>query len=272
MIKMKKRRITRVALFLFAMMVVQSTPANGQCRIKNMAFVSGEQIHYDLYFNYGIINARAGRGSLSVEDANYRGANAYKLVMMLNTSGLADNFYTVQDTMTSYVDKDLRPLLFTKEALEGKDYTVERQTYSYQGNDVSIRTIRHRNGEEKFDEVVVTDQCTYDYLSIFAYIRNLDFSGMQVGDKKDILFISGKKAVNMHVNYMGISTMKANDGNNYEVINISMTIFSDAFKNQKDALKASLTNDRNRVPVVIDTHLKFGSVKAVLSSVTGLRN
>ena len=149
---------------------------------------------------------------------------------------------------------------------------MERQSYTYDGNKISIRAIRHWNGEESFDEVVVTDECTYDYLSVLAYVRNLDFTGMNPGDRNYIRFISGKRAVNMYVNYLGIATVKANDGKNYEVINISMTIHDDAFTNQKDALKASVTNDANRIPVIIDTSLKLGSVKAVLHQVTGVRN
>lgn len=269
---MMNKKIIVVIFFLLVFFLAPLTISNAQCKIVNTAFTSGEEIQYDLYFNLGIFNARAGKGSLTVTDANYRGENAYKMVMMLNTSGLAGTFYTVQDTLTSYIDKDLRPLLFTKEAVEGKDYSVERQSYTYDGDKISIRAIRHWNGEESFDEVVVTDECTYDYLSVLAYVRNLDFTGMSPGDRNYIRFISGKRAVNMYVNYLGISTVKANDGKNYEVINISMTIHDDAFTNQKDALKASVTNDANRVPVIIDTSLKLGSVKAVLRQVTGVRN
>jgi hypothetical protein len=245
---------------------------NAQCKLTNKAFSSGEAIQYDLYFSYGFLNARAGKGSLSVTEANYRGQNAYKTVMMLNTSGLAGNLYTVNDTLTSYIDMYLRPLLFTKEAFEGKDYSVERQTFTYSGDQVSIRAIRRWNGEERFDEVVTTDQCTYDYLSILPYIRNLDYTGMQSGDRKFIQFISGRKPVNMYINYLGTSSIKANDGKQYDVINISMTIHDDAFTDQKEALKASITNDANRTPVVIDTNLKIGSVRAVLREIKGVRH
>jgi hypothetical protein len=51
-----------------------------------------------------------------------------------------------------------------------------------------------------------------------------------------------------------------------------MTILDEAFNDPKDALKASITNDENRIPVIIDTTLKIGSIRAVLRSVSGLRN
>ena len=264
----KKNSVILLLLFV----LLGSQQLNAQCELVNNAFASGEDIQYDLYFSYGFLNARAGKGSLAVTEANYRGKNSYKTVMMLNTSGLAGNLYTVNDTLTSYIDMQLRPLLFTKEASEGKDYSVERQVYTYAGGKVSIRAIRHWNGEERFDEVVTTDQCTYDYLSILPYIRNLDYTGMQAGDRKFVQFISGRKPVNMYINYMGTSSIKANNGKKYEVINISMTILDDAFTNQKEALKASITNDANRTPVIIDTNLKIGSVRAVLRKVSGSRH
>ena len=129
MINKKTKSIFFLLLLFFSFIEV-----NAQCKLTNTAFASGEDIEYDLYLNMGILNARAGKGSLSVTEANYRGENAYKIVMMLNTSGLAGNIYTVNDTLTSFVDKDLRPLLFTKEAFEGKDYSVDRQSYTYNGS------------------------------------------------------------------------------------------------------------------------------------------
>lgn len=266
---MSKKTASSLLILFFLLM---SGTVSGQCNITNTAFSSGEDIKYDLYFNFGIFNARAGSGSLTVTSANHRGINSLKTVMMLNTSGLAKSIYTVNDTLTSYVDMNMRPLLFTKEAYEGKDYTVERQSFSYDDDGINIRTIRHFNGKESFDEVFKTDECTYDYLSVLSLIRNIDYREMQPGDRKYIQFISGKKAVNMYVNYQGVSKIKANDGKTYEVIDISMTIHDDAFTNQKDALRASLTNDANRIPVIIDTSLKIGSVRAVMKSFTGERN
>ena len=264
------KKTTSIFSLLVFLLVFQ--PTSAQCKINNTAFASGENIEYDLYFNFGLFRARAGKGSLSITEANYRGVNALKTVMLLNTSGLAGNIYSVSDTLTSYIDKDMRPLLFTKEAHEGGDYSIERQSYTYDGDKIKIRSLRNFNGEERFDEVFESDKCTYDYLSVLSMIRNIDFSGMKPGERKFIQFISGKKAVNMYVNYQGISKIKANDGKRYEVIDLTLTIHDDAFENQKDALKASLTNDSNRVPIIIDTSLNIGSIRAVMKNATGLRN
>lgn len=264
------KKINLLALFFLFAFAPQW--AQAQCNITNTAFKSGEKIKYDLYFNYGIVNAKAGTGSLSVTESNYRGESAYRTYMLLNTSGLVGNMYTVNDTLTSYTDMNLRPLLFTKEAFEGKDYSTERQSYSYNGDKINVRAMRTFRGKQEFDETVSTNKCTYDYLSVLPYVRNLDYSGMEKGDKKHIQFLSGKDIVNMSINYLGTSTIKANNGKRYEVMNISMTILDDAFTNPREAIKASLTNDSNRIPVVIDTSLKVGSVRAVLRDVTGVRN
>ncbi len=84
-----------------------------QCEIKNNAFKNGENISYDLYYHYGIIKAKAGSGFLKTSTVNYRGENVYNISMQLNTSGLA-RVYRVNDTLTAYVDTNLRPMLFIK--------------------------------------------------------------------------------------------------------------------------------------------------------------
>lgn len=261
------RILSAILLFILFHM-----PSMAQCKLTNTAFASGENIQYDLYFDMGLLKARAGRGSLQIMDANYKGENAYKTVMMLNTSGLAGNLYTVNDTLTSFIDHNLRPLLFTKESFEGKDYSIERQSFTYKGNEISIRALRTRNNAARFDEIVTTDQCTYDYLSVISYVRNLDYSNMKTGDKHYIRFISGRRPVDMHVNYLGTSSVKTNDGKTHNVINISLTVQDDAFTNPKESIRASLTNDKNRLPVIIDTSLKIGSVRAVMRSISGMRH
>ena len=265
-----KKRSMRTKNILMALCLLFSiwwtTNGSAQCVLQNHALSGGETILYDLYFNFGIIQKRAGKGTFSTVEANYKGTPALKSVMMMQTSGMVNSFYTVRDTLTSYIDRNLRPLSFTKEALEGDDYSIDNQIYKYNGDQIKIKVSRIRNGEKKFKEHVTTEKCTYDYLSVLSYVRNLDFSGMKPGDRQYIQFLSGRTPVEMYVNYLGTSTIKANDGKKYEVVDISMTIYDEAFSDQKEALRASLTNDANHIPVILDTSLKIGTIRAVLRS------
>ncbi|OPZ31636.1 MAG: hypothetical protein BWZ00_00489 [Bacteroidetes bacterium ADurb.BinA174] len=262
----------KLFLLFFILTLPLAQGVNAQCKIVNNAFKGGENITYDLYFKYGIANVRAGKGSMKTEMVNYRGNSAYNARMLLNTTGVAGSLYTVNDTLVSYIDMDLRPLLFTKNAFEGKDYSQEIQSFTYSGDGIKVRTNRIFNGKKKFEETITTNDCTYDYLSVLALIRNMDYTGMKLGDSKPIRFLSGREIVNMTVNYDGISKIKANDGKTYNTIQISLTIHDKSFKNKKEAISASLTDDENRIPVIINTHLNIGAIRAVLKNVTGLRN
>lgn len=266
----RKKTFSASLITLFFLWSVHA-PAQ-KCQMKNEAFKAGEKITYDLYYKYGIVNAKAGTGFMETTQTSYKGKSTYKIHMQANTSGMVNSLYTVNDTLTGYVDMNLAPLLFTKEASEGGDYSKERQVYSY-GDDgkINIRTIRSRDGVQSFDEVISTDDCAYDYISILSYARNLNYADMKTGHNTSIQFLSGRKIVNMYVRYLGTTTVKANNGKKYNAIQLSMMILDDAFTNQKEAMRVTLTNDKNRLPIIVDTSLKMGSIRIILKGYSNIR-
>ncbi|MDD3787764.1 MAG: DUF3108 domain-containing protein [Petrimonas sp.] len=258
--------------FIIALLVFASQYAQAQCRVTNTAFKSGEKITYDLYYKYGIINAKAGRGTLTTTSTNLAGKSAFKTRLLANTSGVVGNMYTVNDTLTGYVDTDMVPLLFTKETFEGSDYATEKQSYSYNNGTVNVRAIRYWKGKLSFDEVVTTNKCSYDYVSVINYARNLDFSNMKPGDNTPIQFLSGKTIVNMYIRYMGTKKVKVNNGKTYDAVQLSLMIIDKAFADQEEAMSVALTNDLNRLPLVIEIGLKMGSMRVVLKDYEGIRH
>ena len=261
----KKLHISFLLLFTIFSYVLSS----GQTTIENNAFEAGEKLTYDLYYKYGILNMKGGRATINTEETTYNDKDAYKLTLNASTGGLIGNFYNIEDTLTSYMDKNLVPFLFVKGAAEGKDYTRERQIYKYQNGKTSIRTIRHRNGELSFDENIITDRCTYDMMSILAFARTLNYSKMQRGDNTQVQFITGKRLVNMYIRYMGKSSMKVNNGNTYQAIELSLMILDKAFVDQEEAMRVWITDDENNLPLQINSKLKIGEMRVVLKDFSG---
>ena len=262
-------RNKQLHIFIALLLTIFSYTLQGQTKLKNNAFEPGEKLTYDLYYKYGILNMKGGKATLNTESTAYNSKDAYKMTLHASTRGFIGSIFSVDDTLTSYMDKNLVPLLFIKGAEEGKDYTRERQIYTYQNGKTSIRAIRHRNGNFIFDETISTERCTYDMMSILAFARTLDYSNMQRGDNTQVQFITGKRLVNMYIRNMGTSSLKVNNGKTYEAVELSLMILDDAFVDQEEAMRVWITNDENKLPLQIYTKLKIGEMRSVLKDFSG---
>ncbi|WP_165021165.1 MULTISPECIES: DUF3108 domain-containing protein [unclassified Dysgonomonas] len=268
------KKTIKVIFTLF--ILFSSIQANGQCKIENKYFQAGEDLNYDLYFKYGIIYTKAGKSSLRTVSEKYNGKDAYKMSLLAESTGAAKSVFTLNDTLSSYMTKDLIPLAFTKDAHEGKEYTKENITYTYgKGGNVTIRTKRVKNGEPRFDETLSSPNCVYDMISVVFYARTLDYSKMKQGDEAAVEFMAGKKKVYMVIEHQGTEIIKGNDDKKYDCIKLVLSMSNGnklAFEDKEEAMRVYITNDNNRMPVRLDSKLKVGSTRAILKSYSGNRH
>ena len=261
--------------FLLAFIAVVSSLLNNteikaQCPVNNQFFQSGEDLEYDLYIKLGFAVTKGGIAKLQTNTVKYDGKEAYKMNLVSETQGMARKLFSLSDTLVAYTNKDLTPLAYVKDAHEGGDYTKERLTYKYPGDgSVKIRSIRHKNGDFKFDEEITAPSCTYDLVSILYYCRGLDYSSMSKGTQTNVNFISGKKRGSMKIEFNGKEVVKANDGKKYNCNKLTLYIADEAFNNGKEAMKVFITDDESRTPVKLETKLKVGSTRAMLKSYKG---
>ena len=260
------RKLTLITSILLASL---NLSAQNQCKVDNKYFQAGEQLTYDLYFKWGLVNTKAGISTLRTVSQRYNGQDAYKTTLTAKSSGMVDKMFSIDDTLSAYYTKQIVPLAFYKNAEEGKNHTIENMTYSYNGGKVNVHTKRVRDGEQKFDETITVNSCVYDMVSVVLYARTLDYSAMKKGDEKRVDFISGKKKSYMVIEHDGVEDVKANDGKKYNCIKLVLSIQSEAFEDKEESMKVYITNDDNRLPVRLDTKLNVGSTRAMLKSYRG---
>lgn len=243
---------------------------SAQCKIKNDYFQAGEEMTYDLYAKFGPIHTKAGKSILSTTADKYNNTNVYKISLIAESTGNVQKLFTMNDTLISYMTKELVPLAYEKNAHEGKDNVHETVNYTYSaGGKIDINVKRHKNGEDKFDNNLTSNNCIYDMASVVMYARTLDYSKMKKGDDVDVEFMSGRKKVKMVIEHDGIENIKANNKVNYECIKLVLSISDDAFTNKQEAMRVYITNDKNRMPVRLDSQLKIGSTRAILKAYKG---
>lgn len=253
-------------LLLLSLFPLQQMSA--QCSIDNKYFQAGEYLTYDLYIKFAA-TVKGGYASLSTQNVKYGGKDAYKMTLISESQGFARKMFELNDTLVCYTTKDLVPLAYTKDAHEGGDYTKETLGYSYPNGKIKTRSIRHKNGNFKFDETIENDACTYDLMSVLFYARTLDYAKMNDITTTKVRFITGKSNVHMRIIYNGKEVVKANDGNKYNCLKLTLYVADEAFDNGKEAMKVYITDDDNRMPVKLETKLKVGSTRVVLKSYKG---
>ena len=199
--KRKRRTISileagsRLVIAIMAMWMMSINVAQAQCTAINEAFLPGEKIEYDLYFNWKFIWKKVGTASMKIDAANYNNKPGYVIDLLTKGSKQADFFFKMRDTLTCYVSEQLEPLYFRKAAEEGKRHTVDEAWFSYKDGVSHVKQRRTwRSHNRPTQEMEYSDsRCIFDMLSILAQARSYDPNDYKVGDKINFPMATGRK-------------------------------------------------------------------------------
>ncbi len=243
---------------------------NAQCFDTNYCFQVGEKVNYHVVYNWHFIWLNAGWVDFEVKEATFMKRNVYYFNSFGSTFKGYDFFFKVRDRFESYLDiKTLRPLWFRRNTYEG-GYSVNNQ-YIFDHKNNKIFSFTENTYKPFLRDTLDMPYCTFDVLSLIYYSRNLDFSGLKVNDTIPVSVIIDNELFNLYIRYLGKETIDTRDGHKYKCIKFSaLLVEGTIFKGGED-LFVWVTDDKNRIPVLIEAKILVGSVKAVLSVTEGLR-
>ena len=181
-----------------------------------------------------------------------------------------DDFFVLRDTLLCYVGTDMAPIYFRKGAREGKRYTVDEDFYSYSGGKCHVKMHRQKHDGTQHWKNVSYDDCVYDMLSIFLRARSFDPTNWKKGYVVKFPIVDGKNRTPAQIKFSGKETIKADNGIKYRCLRLSYMEYEDG--KYKRIVDFYVTDDDNHVPVRLDMFLKFGSAKAFLIGMKGVRN
>ena len=259
-----KRILSTLLVVLFATVATKA-----QCTMKNTAFQGGEYLTYNLYYNWQFVWVKAGTATMSVSNANYKGKSAYKGSLITRGNSRADKFFVMRDTLLCYTGQDLAPLYFRKGAKEGKRYTVDEVWYNYNGGNTSLtQHYRNKNGELRKKSTSVSG-CAVDMMSAFLRTRNMSTEGWQKGHAVAMKMADGDGVDLTRLVYKGKTNVKADNDQKYNCLELS---FQENDKGKwKEIVRFFVTDDSRHIPIRLDLTLKFGSAKAYLTSMKGVK-
>lgn len=254
---------------LVLLLAVFSLPLHAQCGVENTAFNAGEQVSYELYFNWGIIAKKVGTASFSISSTTYNGKSGYRMELLANTNKTADSIFKMRDTLTSIVSLRLEPLYYRKGAEESDRYTVEEARYSYSGGVASVKQSRYKRDSGTIYSEKTDSRCIFDMVSIMGWARSLATTNLKPGQRFDFPLASGKQVEEGTLIYQGVKNLEAKDGHTYRTLIYSYITHRDG--KESEIIKFYVSDDPCHLPLRLDLSLKFGTARVYFKSVTGNR-
>lgn len=258
------------SLFIASLLLLVSTAMSAQCTFRNTAFKSGEFLTYNLYYNWKFVWVKAGNASMSIIQSTRNGKPAYRGSLVTRGNHKVDDFFVLRDTLLCYSGTDLAPMYFRKGAREGKRYTVDEVFYSYSGGKCHLRQHRLQSDGKHVWKKVSYDDCVFDMMNIFLRARSFDPTNWKKGFVVKFPIVDGNARTPAQIRFAGKETIKADNGIKYRCLRLAYMELED--KKYKKIVDFYVTDDENHVPIRLDMFLKFGSAKAFLVNMKGVRN
>lgn len=228
--------------------------------ISNTAFAVGEELKYKVH--YGWVDA--GEAVLKVEKSPYsfQGKEALHIVGTGRSLGGFNWVFKVNDRYESYVDKEgLYPYRFIRDVNEG-GYKI-KQDYKF----TPKKTVVDFGNQENYK----TPEHVQDMMSAFYYARTLDFSNVQPGDIYTIKTVIDEEIFHLKIKYVQTEIIDIRAGEFRCMKFVPILQEGRIFEDEED-LNVWITDDANKIPILVKSKLLIGSIKMEMTEWSGLSN
>lgn len=244
-----------LSLFIVLISLLGSALAHGQ-RLPD------ENLNYVVSYKWGLIHKDAGAATLSLRS---NGPN-YEVILAGRTKPWADRFYQVRDTLLGTIRiHDMKPLKYTKIAHEKGKYGKDVITYTFSGNHTTgycKRFKRDKDGMISHSEKKLTATGpVYDMLSVFYYLRTIDYRKLQNGEKIKATVFSGSKAETITIRSLGKERVQLRNKNYREAYHIKFNFTTEGKKKSSDDIDAWISSDSRHIPLYLIGSLPVGQVR-----------
>ncbi len=235
------------------------------------AFQDGEEITYIISYNWGFIWLDVGEATFKITEKEINEKKYFVITAVGQTYKSWDRLFKVRDLYQTVISqKDFKPVYYVRNVDEG-GYTINIKYRFNRHEEVAYSEYESYKKPFYRDTIPVTND-TYDLLSIIYKARNLNYNQMTKGQKVPINILLDNKLTNVFFRYLGPTVFKNKKIGKYNTIKFSiMTVAGEVFKETQESLSLWVSDDKNRLPLWIESPISVGSVKVRLARYKGLK-
>lgn len=266
---MKPGKLILLLCIILIPMGISAQTNNKKCTQKNFTFQYGEETSYIISYNWFVIFSEVGQVTFKIEKDKIFGTDAIHFFAEGTSYSWWDKFFKVRDRYEVWVREDnLRPLFFQRNNREG-DFR-QHESYSFSGDSVIYRKNKVNDRSLRYDTLKITP-CTFDVLSALLYTRNIDYSGYKSGQKIPVTVALDEQSYDLYFRYQGIEKIKLKELGTLECLKFTVLLVEGTIFHEGEDLTLWVTNDKNHIPVYVESPILVGNVKARITSIKNNR-
>ncbi|MCF8252936.1 MAG: DUF3108 domain-containing protein [Bacteroidia bacterium] len=228
-------------------------------KINNTAFTYGEKLRYRIH--YGPLTGGHCEFEVEPKSVEVNKRKAYHIKVKGKSAGMVEVMYKVRDEYESFVDEDaIIPWKCIKKVKEG-GYTDSDFIMFDQVNGFATS----RRGK------VDIFQQTQDVVSAIYFARSTDMTKAKIGDVFPVNFYMDGENYQLQFKFAGRETIKTDVGTFRTLVIKPQLIKGRVFK-EDEALTLWVTDDANKIPLLVESDIFVGSIKAELIGYDNLKN
>lgn len=244
---------------------------NTDCMLENSTFSIGESLSYKVYYNASMLWINVGKATFDVNETVLNGKNVLHTVSTGRTNTSGDWIFKVRDRYESYIDPvSMRPLKFIREVSEGGYNKKNYLTFQHSQNKVIIDKTILKGKVTTQNKSIPISSCAQDLLSAVYYARCLDYKSMHVGEVINLDLFIDDDTYPIGITFLGYENVKTDLGK-FRCAKFTPTLLQGDVFSGDEKMVVYVTDDANKLPVLIESPLSVGYAKVYLNSFKGLR-
>lgn len=237
------------------------------------AFGAGERLVYTVSYRAAMWpNTDMGDVVLTVSDDVTGGLNTLRIDARATVKGMFRWFYKLDDRYHSWLRKtDMRPVRAEANLTEG-DYRFT-SVYVYDWNDKrSQNSYRNHSYPDTTSVSIALAGDAMDAISLFYNLRLHDIASYDPGQSKSLALLLKDRVQFVKYKYYGKEVTNVPGLGKINTLKFSCQLVNDGADSFEDGSEffVWISDDRNKVPVLLESPLRVGSIRARLVEYSGL--
>lgn len=252
--------LTAVSVLFTVFSAYSATPVHA-------AFGDGEKLVYAVNYKVGIVNTDVAEVTFSTKKTQLNGREVFRITATALTHPFYKWFFDLHDTYVSHLDANtLEPIDLKVELIESRYRFSSYQKYDWVNMVVNSSWRNHNKSDTFTQNTMPLRQGSADAIAAFFNLRSVDISTFEPGVPRELYLVLEDTVRRMHYTFIGRETKTVRGVGKFKTLRFKVQIVTSTGESFKDGSEFHLwiSDDRNRIPIHVETPIRVGSVRVSL--------